>query len=40
MVGHYDKMVMNQGEAAIRGEFDRLVPLYEKLPIYPSVDHL
>ena len=27
MVGHYNKLVMNQGEAAIRAEFDRIVPL-------------
>jgi len=32
MVGHYDKLVMNRGEAAIRAEFDRLRPLM-------SVDH-
>ena len=27
MVGHFNKMVMNQGEAAMRAEFERLLPL-------------
>jgi len=39
MVGHYNKMVMNQGEAAIRGEFERLVPLMHSGGFLPSVDH-
>lgn len=39
MVGHYDKMVMNRGEAAIRGEFERLVPLMRTGGFIPSVDH-
>jgi hypothetical protein len=39
MVGHYDKMVMNHGEAAIRGEFERLVPLMKTCGFIPSVDH-
>jgi len=39
MVGHYKKMVMNQGEAAIRDEFERLVPLMKSGRFIPSVDH-
>ena len=39
MVGHYDKMVMNQGEAAMRAEFERLVPLMRTGGFIPSVDH-
>jgi hypothetical protein len=39
MVGHYDKMVMNQGEAAIRREFERLLPLMKSGGFLPSVDH-
>jgi len=39
MVGHYDKMVMNRGEAAMRGEFERLVPLMRTGGFIPSVDH-
>ncbi len=39
MLGHYDKMVMNRGEAAIRGEFERLLPLMRAGRFIPSVDH-
>ncbi len=39
MIGHYNKMVMNQGEDAIRREFDRLVPLMKSGRFIPSVDH-
>jgi hypothetical protein len=39
MIGHYDKMVMNRGEAAIRAEFERLVPLMRTGGVIPSVDH-
>ncbi len=39
MVGHYDKMVMNRGEAAIRAEFERLLPLMRSGRFIPSVDH-
>jgi hypothetical protein len=39
MIGHYDKMVMNRGEAAIRAEFERLVPLMKTGGFLPSVDH-
>ena len=39
MVGHYDKMVMNKGEDAIRAEFDRIAPLMKTGGFIPSVDH-
>lgn len=39
MIGHYDKMVMNKGEAAIRAEFERLRPLMKTGGFIPSVDH-
>jgi hypothetical protein len=39
MIGHFDKMVMNQGEATIHDEFLRLLPLMRSGGIIPSVDH-
>jgi len=39
LVGHYDKMVMDKGEAALRAEFDRLGPLMRAGGFIPSVDH-
>jgi uroporphyrinogen-III decarboxylase len=39
MVGHFDKMVMNKGEEAIRNEFERLLPLMRSGGFIPSVDH-
>jgi hypothetical protein len=39
MIGHYDKMVMNKGETAIRREFERLHPLMKSGGFIPSVDH-
>jgi hypothetical protein len=39
MVGHFDKLVMNRGERAIREEFERLVPLMKSGGFIPSVDH-
>jgi hypothetical protein len=39
LVGHFDKMVMNSGEAAMRAEFERLVPLMKAGGFIPSVDH-
>ncbi len=39
MVGHFDKMTMNHGEAAMRAEFERLVPLMRTGGFIPSVDH-
>jgi hypothetical protein len=38
-VGHFDKMVMDRGEAAMRAEFERLVPLIRSGGFIPSVDH-
>ena len=39
MVGHFNKLTMTQGEAAMRAEFDRLVPLMQTGGFIPSVDH-
>jgi hypothetical protein len=39
LIGHFDKMVMNQGEAALRQEFERLRPLMKRGGFIPSVDH-
>ncbi len=39
MVGHFDKMTMNRGEAAMRAEFERLLPLMKRGGFIPSVDH-
>ncbi len=39
MVGHFDKMTMNRGEAAMCAEFERLVPLMKTGGFIPSVDH-
>ena len=39
MVGHYNKLVMNMGEEAVRAEFERLVPLMKTGGFIPSVDH-
>ena len=36
MVGHYDKMVMNRGEAAMRAEFERLLPLMKTRRLHPQ----
>ena len=30
MVGHFDKMVMPHGEAAMRAEFERLLPVMKR----------
>lgn len=38
-IGHYDKMVMNQGDDAMRAEFERLQPLMQTGGFIPSVDH-
>jgi hypothetical protein len=38
-IGHYDKMVMNQGEAAMRREFERLLPTAATGGFVPSCDH-
>ena len=39
MVGHFDKMTMNRGEASMRAEFERLMPLIQTGGFIPSVDH-
>ncbi len=39
LIGHFDKMTMDRGEAALRAEFERLVPLMETGGFIPSVDH-
>lgn len=39
MIGHYDKMVMTRGEAAMRAEFERLVPVMRSGGFIPGVDH-
>ena len=39
LIGHYDKMVMNRGEDAIRAEFERLLPLMRSGRFVPGVDH-
>jgi uroporphyrinogen-III decarboxylase len=39
MVGHFDKMVMNRGQEAIRAEFERIRPLMRTGGFIPSVDH-
>jgi hypothetical protein len=38
-IGAYDKMVMNRGEAAIRGEFERLMPVAGQGGLIISCDH-
>lgn len=38
-VGHYDKMVMHKGEAAMRAEFERLLPTAAKGGYLVSCDH-
>ncbi|MCL2363664.1 MAG: hypothetical protein FWC71_03265 [Defluviitaleaceae bacterium] len=39
MMGGYDKMVMDKGEAAMRAEFERLLPAIKSGGFIPSVDH-
>jgi hypothetical protein len=39
LIGHFDKMTMPRGEAAMRAEFERLVPLMKTGGFIPSVDH-
>jgi len=39
LVGHFDKMVMDKGEIALREEFERLLPLARRGGFIPSVDH-
>lgn len=39
MMGGYDKMVMFESEAAMRAEFERLLPVMRAGGYIPSVDH-
>jgi len=39
MVGHFNKLTMHQGEAAMRAEFERLLPAMRSGGFIPSVDH-
>ena len=39
MIGAFDKTVMSRGEAAIRAEFERLLPVMKQGGFIPSVDH-
>jgi hypothetical protein len=39
LLGAFDKMVMNRGEAAIRAEFERLLPVAAEGGLVVSVDH-
>jgi hypothetical protein len=39
LLGGYDKMVMSRGEAAMRAEFERLLPVMKAGGFIPSVDH-
>ena len=38
-IGHFDKMTMPLGEAAMRAEFERLLPVMRQGGFLPSVDH-
>ena len=39
MIGAFDKMTMNQGDEAMRAEFERLLPVMRLGGFIPSVDH-
>jgi hypothetical protein len=39
MIGAFDKTVMHRGEAAMRAEFERLMPVMRSGYFIPSVDH-
>lgn len=38
-IGHFDKMTMNRGEAAMRAEFERLLPTAAQGGFFVSCDH-
>ena len=38
-LGHFDKMIMNKGEAALRAEFERLLPTAAKGGFIIGCDH-
>ena len=39
LIGHYDKMIMDGGEPAMRAEFERIAPIIKAGGFIPSVDH-
>ena len=39
LLGGFDKMVMHQGERAMRAEFDRIFPVMKQGGYIPGVDH-
>ena len=39
MIGGYDKTVMHKGEAAMRAEFERILPVIRSGGYIPGVDH-
>jgi hypothetical protein len=39
VIGHFDKMKMDKGEAAMRAEFERLLPVAAQGGFLPSCDH-
>lgn len=39
LIGGFNKMVMNQGEAAVRAEFERLLPVMRQGGFIPACDH-
>jgi hypothetical protein len=39
LIGHFDKMIMHKGEAALRKEFERVIPAAKKGGYIISVDH-
>ncbi|MBP5307564.1 MAG: hypothetical protein J6Z34_00320, partial [Clostridia bacterium] len=38
-IGHFDKTCMSSGEKAMRDEFERIMPSWQKGKVIPSVDH-
>ena len=39
MIGAFDKTVMHRGQAAVRAEFERLLPVMRSGGYVPSCDH-
>ena len=39
MIGGFDKTIMHKGEAALRAEFERLLPAVRSGGYIPAVDH-
>ena len=39
MIGGFDKTIMHLGEAAMRSEFERILPAMKSGRYIPSVDH-